>query len=175
MTLGPTGLFRVSTLALLAFGSVAHADTTAIDIPSAPALGKVAAGTAASTFTVNGSTGAVALASGNAVRFNSPGTISTPTVSVTCNGNVAARTVTVTVTSTGSGRANITNFTRTNTGGIGTFGGATTGSPLIFTIQFPSGGGANTATFKLGMTVQIATTGTTGVRSLPYTVATSRP
>lgn len=165
-------------LALLALGSVAHADTTTIDIPSAPALGKVAAGTAASNFTVDGSTGAVARASGDAVRFNSPGTISTPTVSVTCNacnGNAAARTITVTITSTGSGRANITSFTRTNTGGTGTFGGATTGSPLSFTILFPNGGGANTATFKLGMTVTIATTGTTGLRSLPYTIATSRP
>lgn len=179
MTFKPAIILRMLTTALVVFGSAAHADNVAIDTSTAPAMGKVVPGSATSTFTVDGSTGSVALATGNAVRFNSPGTISTPTVTVTCaspcNGNAANRTMTVTVTSTGSGRATITSFTRTNMSSGVTFNGNTTGSPLSFTILFPMGSGANTASFKLGMTVQVATSGATGLRSLPYQISTSRP
>ena len=179
MNFNPAMIVRMLTTALVGFGSVAYAaDSIVIDNSTVPAMVKVAEGSATSTFTVDGSTGAVVRASGDAVRVNSPGTVSTPTITVTCspcNGNTASRTMTVTVTSTGSGRATITSFTRTNMSSGVTFGSATTGSPLVFTILFPSGSGTNTASFKLGMTVQVANTGATGLRSLPYQISTSRP
>ena len=179
MSCRPSTILRMLTTALIGLGSAAQAaDSVVIDNATVPAMGKVATGSATSTFTVDGSTGAVARFSGDAVRVNSPGTVVTPTVTVTCapcSGNAASRTMTVTVTSTGSGRATLTSFTRTNMSSGVTFGGAVTGSPLIFTILFPSGGGTNTASFKLGMTVQVANSGATGVRSLPYQISTSRP
>jgi hypothetical protein len=179
MNFAPTMILRTLSMVLVGFGTGAQAaDSIAIDNSTVPAMGKVAAGSVTSTFTVDGSTGAVVRATGNAVRVNSPGTVSTPTITVTCapcTGNAASRTMTVTVTSTGSGRATITSFTRTNMSSGVTFGSATTGSPLVFTIQFPGGSGPNTASFKLGMTVQVANTGATGVRSLPYQISTSRP
>jgi hypothetical protein len=179
MNLGPAMILRTLSMVLIGFGTVAQAaDSIAIDNFTVPAMGKVAAGSVTSTFTVDGSTGTVARASGDAVRVNAPGTVSTPTITVSCapcNGNAASRLMTVTVTSTGSGRATLTSFTRTNMSSGVTFGGAATGSPLVFTIQFPGGSGTSTASFKLGMTVQVANTGATGVRSLPYQISTSRP
>jgi hypothetical protein len=155
--------------------------TVAISPTAAPTLGRVVGGTSVSTFSVDASSGTVTRLSGNAVRLTS-GSVTTPTITVVCKTNCAnSRVVNVTITAGAvTGRTSITNFTYSNFSSSHsgtTTSGSTTGSPLTFAIQFPTGNGGTdkSATFKLGMTTSVATTGARGDGAFAYTVSVVRP
>lgn len=155
--------------------------TVAISPTPAPTLGRVVGGTSPSTFSINASTGTVTRLTGNAVRLTS-GSVTTPTITVVCKANCTggSRTLNVTVTAgAATGRTSITNFTYADFSSAAgaTPSGSTSGSPLTFSILFSNGGGSvdKSATFKLGMTTSVATTGARGDGTFAYTVSVVRP
>jgi hypothetical protein len=158
-------------------------DSVTIDQESLPNLGKVIPINSAASFRVDPSTGSITRISGNAVRPGNSSTVSTPTVTITCNRSILSSAVcskntvmAVTISSTSSARARISAFAISPVPGAPVTWGATTtsGNQLSFNVTFTDA--KNTvASFKLGMTVSIEASGATGAIALPYTVTISRP
>lgn len=157
-------------------------DRVTIDQASLPALGKVIPNNSAATFRIDPATATIVRISGNAIRVGN-GTASIPTVTINCDRSVLSSTVCskgtvmgVTISSNSSSRAQITAFTISPVAGTPVTWGATTtsGNQLSFNVTFTDAK-TTVASFKLGMTVQISATGTTGDIALPYTITISRP
>lgn len=152
----------------------ARADPTVTRSPAtAPALGTVIRGTA-TTFSVS-TAGAVTRTTGTAIRLSSS-TVTTPTITINCgllnlSGLCALRYIRVTITPVnGSGPATITRLrVGSMTGGTYRSGSAPAeGASLVFDLN-PLGL-LSTATFKLGMDVQLAAGATTGNTTFDYHV-----
>lgn len=179
------GSFEIllAAVAVLAAGPAAAQTVTAAVSPNsnAPALGTVVRGTSASTFVVAAGTGTIT-STGNAIRLTG-GAVTSPQITIVCKsncaGNAASRTVTVTITAgvAAPNVASITNFTRSAVSGTGlNVSSTTSGSPLTFTITFPTmGSGDKSATFNLGLTISVPSSGATGSAGIPFTVQASRP
>lgn len=154
--------------------------TVAISPTPAPALGRVVAGTATSTYSIDAAVGTVTRLTGNSVRLTS-GAVTTPSITIVCKSPCTGgnRTVNISVTAGPvTGRTSISSFgygSFTSTPAGASTSGSTSGSPLNFSIQFTTGGGDKTATFKLGMTASVAATGSTGNGTFAYTVTATRP
>lgn len=173
-------LCLVRTLPWLAFVSVLLAGTPALaqlqvtrSSATAPALGTTIRGSTTTTFTIS-TTGAVSRASGNAIRLSNA-SVTTPTVTISCgllnlNSLCALRYVRVTITpSGGSGVAHISRFR------IGSLSGASyrssapvDASSLVFDLN-PLGL-FGTATFKLGMDVELNAGAASGSQTFDYLV-----
>lgn len=158
-------------------------DSVTIDQTSLPVLGKIIPINSAATYAVDPSTATISRISGNAIRVGQSGAVSIPTVTITCDRSVLSSAVcgkgtvmAVTISSTSSARARITAFSISPVAGAPVTWGATTtsGNQLSFNITFTDAK-TTVASFKLGMTVQIAASGATGNIALPYTVTISRP
>lgn len=152
----------------------AQADPTVTRSPAtAPALGTVIRGSA-TTFSVS-TAGAVTRTSGTAIRLSSS-TVTTPTITINCgllnlSGLCALRYIRVTITPVnGSGPATITRLrVGSMTGGTYRSGSAPAeGASIVFDLN-PLGL-LTTATFKLGMDVQLAAGATTGNTTFDYHV-----
>ncbi len=171
-----------SLLSLTAFLAVSSASAQNVTITpstiSVPVLGVFVGGTTISSYTVDSTSGSITRVGGNAFPSSKAGSINTITVTCTsCNGTVGRRTINMSVTAgAASGRFSITNFTRSNEtiSPSGTVSGASSGSPLNFAVEFPSGAGTKTISFRLGMSFQLSTTGGTGARTFNYTVVAAR-
>jgi hypothetical protein len=157
-------------------------DRVTIDQTSLPNLGKVIPNNSAATFRIDPATASVTRISGNAIRIGSS-TASIPTVTINCDRSVLSSTncakgtvMRVTISSTSISRAQITAFAISPVAGAPVTWGATTtsGNQLSFNVTFTDAK-TTVASFKLGMTVQILATGTTGDIPLPYTITISRP
>lgn len=151
---------------------------------SAPAIGRFVRGSQSSAFTVAAATGSVTLASGNAVRLTS-GSVTTPTVTLTCTSGSGSgqsctssgRTFTITVTIGTASPSTSANLSLT-TASVASLSGASmltgptvNGNTLTFTIGPFSG---STATFKLGVTLNISPTAASANVSMPFTVQISK-
>lgn len=152
-----------------ATASTACAQAAAARSPAtAPALGRVVAGTSTTVFSV-AIDGSVSRASGNAVRLTAGATTS-PTITISCAGVACAlQDIRVTVTASGStGAASISRFR------VGTLTGGTyrTSAPAeagsLTLVLRPIGVGGS-ASFPLGMDVTVSP-GSTGNSSYTYTV-----
>lgn len=163
-------------LAACLLAAPAHAQlalsTDVVPAADAPALGRVVRGTSTSVFTINASTGAVTRTSGNAVRITTATPV-TPTVTIRCtslgtNCGSGSRRYTVTVqaaTSAGPG-VSVTNLTISTPSGATVISGPTYSSgTLTFVV-----GGFSTLSFKIGMSLQLPASGSTGVGTVPLTV-----
>jgi hypothetical protein len=157
--------------ALLAGAQVALT-TDVVPATDAPGLGRVVRGTSASVFTINASTGAVTRTSGNAARITSSTPV-TPTVTIRCtnagtNCTAGGRRYTVTVqagSAAGAG-ASVTNLTITTPSGATVVGGPTYASgTLTFVVS-----GFSTLSIRIGMSLQVPASGSTGVGTVPFTV-----
>lgn len=137
---------------------------------TAPVLGTVVRGSAATTFSISAA-GVVTRPTGNAIRLRST-TVTVPTVAITCgtNSNCANRDVRVVVTASGaSDDASISRFR------IGALTGATyrttapaEGASLTFDLR-PIGR-SSSASFPLGMDVVLAAASDSGADTFTYTV-----
>lgn len=162
-------------LMLVAAGR-AEADPTVTRTPAtAPTLGTAIRGSSATTFSVT-TAGAVSRTSGNAIRLTSS-SVTTPTISINCgllnlNGLCALRYIRVTITPVvGSGPATITRLrVGSMTGGVYRSGSAPAdAATLVFDLN-PLGL-LTTATFKLGMDVQLAAGAATGPTTFDYMIS----
>ena len=136
----------------------------------APALGRVVGGTAATTFEVNASTGAVTrLAGGNAVRVSTT-SVTAPTITISCGtGSCATTRVRVTVSAVASSGPSISQFTVTDLTGTTFDGGAPApGSSLAFRLQ-PIGKNRS-ASFRVGLRVTVPSSPSSGSYTFGYTV-----
>lgn len=153
-------------LALPAFAQVAVSRTPA----TAPVLGTVVRGSAATTFTIS-TAGVVARASGNAIRLSSA-SVTPPTVTVSCGVgiNCTTRDIRVTITATGaSDDASITLFRiGTLTGGTYRTSAPADGASLTFDLR-PLGA-SRSASFPLGMNILLAAASDSGTDTFTYTV-----
>jgi len=163
-----------AALTLLAAGQ-AQADPTVTHSPAtAPTLGTTIRGSSATTFSIS-TAGAVSRTSGNAIRL-STSSVTTPTINISCgllnlNSLCALRYIRVTITPvTGSGAAHITRLR------VGSLTGATyrTGSAPAeggsVTFDLNPLGLLTTASFKLGMDVQLAAGAASGNTTFDYIV-----
>ena len=158
-------------------------DRVTIDQTSLPVLGKIIPLNSAATYRVDPATGDISRISGNAVRVGNNSIASVPTVTISCDRSILSSAVCskgtvmgVTISSTSSARAQITAFAISPVPGAPVTWGATTasGNQLSFNITFTDAK-TTVASFKLGLTVQIAASGATGDIALPYTITISRP
>ena len=158
-------------------------DRVTINQTSLPNLGKVIPiGSASTSFSIDPASAVVTRISGNAQR-SGPSVVTLPTVTINCDRSLLSSAVCskgtvmgVTISSTSSARAQITAFAITPVAGSPVTWGATTtsGNQLSFNITFTEP--KNTvASFKLGMTVQVSSSGNSGDIALPYTITISRP
>ncbi|MDQ8028960.1 MAG: hypothetical protein REJ23_09545 [Brevundimonas sp.] len=160
---------------MLTSAGQAQADPTVTRSPAtAPTLGTVIRGSSATTFSVTAA-GAVSRTSGNAIRLTSS-SVTTPTITINCgllnlNGLCALRYIRVTITPvTGSGPANITRFrVASMTGGTYRSGSAPAEASTL-TFDLNPLGLLTTATFKLGMDVQLAANAASGNQTFDYLV-----
>lgn len=161
----------VAGLAALTLASPAAAQISIGNSPaSAPALGRVARGTTATVFVINPSTGAVTRVSGNAARVTT-GTVTSPTITVTCGigGNCKSRNIRVRVTAGASSDATIVSFAVSNLTGSTYVTGSPPNEAASLDFQITTPGGNASATFKLGLRVQVAASAA-GLYNLPWTV-----
>lgn len=160
-------------LMFLAAGS-AHADPTVTRSPAtAPVLGTTIRGSSATTFSIT-TAGAVSRTSGNAIRLSSS-SVTTPTITINCgllnlNGLCALRYIRVTITPVAASPAQITRLrVGSMTGGVYRTGSAPAeASSLVFDLN-PLGL-FTTATFKLGMDVQLAAGAASGLQTFDYMI-----
>lgn len=146
---------------------------------NAPALGIFVAGSTTSSYTLDSATGTITRVSGDAFPVTKSVAVNTVTINcANCRGGAGNRTINVSITANApSGRFSITNFTRSNavsTPAGSTVTGASSGSPLNFTIVLPNGGGAKSLSFRLGLSFQLANSGGTGGRAFNYTIVATR-
>ncbi|MDB5442260.1 MAG: hypothetical protein JWP73_636 [Phenylobacterium sp.] len=164
-------------LATVLLGGRAEAATTyTVGLSAtAPNIGKVSSGSAATDFTVAAATGSVSVGAGGGqfIPYNAVRTALT-TITISCSGTSCANTVAVTVAAgAATGRASpITGFTadfsgsstaRLSNGQTSASGGST----LTMTL---AGIGSGSKTFTLGMTIPILTAGTAGNATAAYSV-----
>lgn len=161
---------------MLVTAGQAQADPTVTRSPAvAPTLGTIIRGSSATTFSISAA-GAVSRTSGNAIRLTTS-SVTTPTVTINCgllnlNSLCALRYIRVTITPvTGSGPATITRLrVASMTGGTYRTGSAPAeAATLVFDLN-PLGL-FTTATFKLGMDVQLAAGAATGNTTFDYLVS----
>lgn len=162
-------------LILVAAGQ-AQADPTVTRSPAvAPTLGTTIRGSSATTFSISAA-GAVSRISGDAIRLTTS-SVTTPTITINCgllnlNSLCALRYIRVTITPVaGSDPATITRLrVASMTGGTYRTGSAPAeGVTLVFDLN-PLGL-LTTATFKLGMDVQLAAGAATGNTTFDYFVS----
>jgi len=141
-----------------------------------PDLGKLAAGSSATSFTVDAQTGSIGIGSGGAQFIPYNATRSSPqTVTVSCSGGSCGGTISVTITAgAATGRLGTISafsgyfaspFTGKLTSGT-TVSGA---SPLTFNMTGPANG--KSVTFGLGLTVPVNTSGTLGNATSSYSIS----
>jgi hypothetical protein len=152
----------------------AHAESLALSVTSgAPNLGKVVRGAASTAFTIT--TAGVVSQTGPAIRISS-GSVTAPTISITCNGNGHCnnRAITFTITAGGGPPARFTKFSVScSSGCAGTTVSPVSGpSPLVFTL---SGMNGNNVQFKVGGEVTVDALAASGVKTLPFTVGAVLP
>ena len=153
----------------------AQANPTVTRSPAtAPTLGTVIRGSSATTFSVTAA-GAVTRTSGDAIRLTSS-SVTTPTITINCgllnlSGLFALRYVRVTITPvTGTGPATITRLRVASlTGGAYRTGSAPAAASTL-TFDLNPLGLLTTATFKLGMDVQLAANATSGNQTFDYLI-----
>jgi hypothetical protein len=162
-------------LMLVAAGR-AEADPTVTRSPAvAPTLGTVIRGSSATTFSVT-TAGTVSRTSGDAIRLTSS-SVTTPTISINCgllnlNGLCALRYIRVTITPVvGSGPATITRLRVGSMSGGAYRGGSAPAEGATVTFDLNPLGLLATATFKLGMDVQLAAGGPTGPTTFDYLIS----
>lgn len=160
--------------------SASKFDTVVIENSNAPNFGTIMRGSASSRFKVSGATGALTRVSGNAQRFTSGTTITTPRITISCNESLlssrkCSRNTVMTVTVSSTAPLPVAFEIAQTTGNALTWGTPVTNENRIsFTITF-NNQQSTTAAFNLGMLVDIPSSAATGQLSLPYTVAISRP
>ncbi|RZI99465.1 MAG: hypothetical protein EON90_11400 [Brevundimonas sp.] len=163
-------VFALASLVVLGFAGTASAQVTIGRSPAtAPVLGTTVRGSTTSVFSIS-STGAVTRLSGTAIRLSSTA-VTVPTISIYCNlSNCITRRMRVTIIPAGqSADAGIVNFRVSNLTGATWYTGAPAdGSSITFDLN-PIGL-LGTATFKLGMDVQLAAGSALGVETFNYTV-----
>ncbi|WP_122464521.1 MULTISPECIES: hypothetical protein [Brevundimonas] len=165
----------VAGLALLsvASASAAQAPTVSRSPATSPQLGRVIAGATTTTFSIS-TAGAVTRTSGDAIRLTNT-SVTAPTVTISCgllnlNSVCALRNIRVTVTATGAtGETRIVRLRAgTLTGSTYRAGGVREGTTLTFDIN-PIGI-LGSASFPLGMDVQVDAGAQPGADSFTYTV-----
>lgn len=164
LVLGALGLGASSANAQVA---VSYAPATS------PVLGTVVRGTSVTTFSV-ATSGAVTRTGGDAIRLSTAQT-TTPTVSISCgllnlSGLCALRNIRVRIQSASASQATVTRLR------VGSLTGATyaTSAPAeasSLTFDLNPIGLLNTATFKLGMDIQVPAGASSGVNNFNYTVS----
>lgn len=145
--------------------------------------GLVVASATQSEFRVDPQNGAIRRTSGDAIFIVGPASVSLPMVTITCDRSILSSTncgrntvMTVTVSSSSNGRARISSFDIAPVPGSATFSPMIrNGNQVSFTITFNSNNRPNVASFNLGVSVLVTTSGATGEMPLPYTVTISRP
>lgn len=141
---------------------------------TAPTLGTTIRGTSTTTFTVS-TAGTVTRTSGDAIRLTSS-SVTTPTITISCgllniSGLCAVRYVRVTITPVnGSGPAQITRLRVGSLSGATYRTGATPTEGGTVAFDLNPLGLFGTATFKLGMDVQLAAGAVSGVHTYDYLV-----
>lgn len=145
--------------------------------------GRVVSSANQSEFRIDPQNGQIQRTAGDAILFGGPPLASLPMVTITCDRSILSSTncgrntvMTVTVSSSSNGRARIGSFDIAPVAGSATFSPMTrNGNQVSFTITFNSNNRPNVASFNLGVSVLITTSGATGDIPLPYTVTISRP
>ena len=162
-------------LLMLAGAGQVQADPTVTRSPAtAPTLGTVIRGSSATTFSVTAA-GAVTRTSGNAIRLTSS-SVTTPTITINCgllnlNGLCALRYIRVTITPvTGAGPATITRLRVGSMTGGSFRNGSAPAEASTLTFDLNPLGLLTTATFKLGMDVQLAANAASGQRTFDYLI-----
>ena len=150
---------------------------------SSAQLGKIVAGNTMGIFEVNPTTGAISKKSGGGQRLTQTSTVTTPTVTISCDLSLASSAVcnngtvmTVTITSTAMTRVKLSTFTIGSTTGTSVVWGTpvSTANSTSFTVTFHDKK-QTVASFRMGYQLDVGTTGSTGNMTLPYTVSISRP
>ena len=171
-------LAAVAAAAALAIAAHAEAQTvTVVTSPAtdAPDLDRVVVvGGGATVFGIDAATGAVTRLSGAAIRLTTA-SATTPTVSISCSGDVSAcasQSMQVSISAVGgAGDADFTQFSVSNLSNATFMGGAPApAASLNFSLN-PIG--ALTATFSLGARVSVSGTAASGPHSYSYLVSAS--
>lgn len=164
----------LAALPITALPRVANAQLQVTPSPAtSPVLGTTIRGTSATTFSIT-TAGAVTRTSGNAIRLSSA-SVTTPTISIGCgflnvSGLCAVRSVRVTIVPvTGSGPASIVKLRVGSLSGA-TYSGSAPAESSAITFDLQPLGLFGTATFKLGMDVQLAAGAASGAKVYEYQV-----
>ena len=138
---------------------------------TAPTLGTTIRGTATTTFSVT-TAGVVTRSSGNAIRL-STGSVTTPTLTVSCGLSlVCGRYVRVTITPvSGTGPATISRFRVGSLSGTSFRSGGAPAESSTLSFDLNPVGILGSATMKLGMDVQLAANAETGLDTFDYLVS----
>lgn len=159
---------------MFAAGSAWANPTVTRSPAAAPTLGTVIRGSSATTFSITGA-GVVSRASGNAIRLSSS-SVTTPTITIQCGllnliSLCALRYIRVTITPvTGSGPASITRLRVASMSGGAYRTGSAPSEASSLTFDINPLGLFTTASFKLGMDVQLAANAASGVQTFDYLV-----
>lgn len=152
-----------------------------------PNIGKVASGTASTNFTVNAASGSISIGSGGAqfIPYNATRSSFT-TITINCSGGKKCHsnnvTVTITAGAAGSDRLGAINgFEADFTGGAtaqlnsgATSQSCSSCSSMTMTLKpVATSGNSGSATFHLGLTVPVLTSGTLGTGTASYTISAS--
>lgn len=172
----------VLLLAAVLFAGQSRAAALSIGLSStSPSLGNIASGTASTTFTVAAGSGAVSIGSGGAqfIPYNAVRSSKT-TITVNCSGGGQCHQSNVTITITAgsaTGRLGPVNSLAVDFGNGATaqYVSGTTScascSSMTFVIKpVATSGNSGSATFNLGLTVPVTTSGTLGNATAAYTV-----
>jgi hypothetical protein len=152
---------------------------------TAPNIGKVAAGTSATSFTVNAASGAVSIGTGGAqfVPYNATRTALT-TITINCTGGSKCSTNNITVTLSAVSATNrmgtvsawSADFTGAATARLNSGATSQTSATSTMTMTLKpvvTSGNSGSATFHLGLTVPVNTSGTLGGATSTYSVQAS--
>lgn len=165
------GLMMFGTMLLLASPAAAQLSISRSPSGTAPVIGTVVRGSAATTFSIS-TTGVVTRTSGNAIRLSTT-SLTPPTISINCGLTLVScllRDVRVVVTASGaSDDGSITRFrVGSLTGGTYRTGAPAEGASLTFDLR-PIGAGRS-VTFPLGMDVRLTAGADSGTDTFTYTV-----
>lgn len=160
-------------LLMVSAGQVSADPTVTRSPATAPTLGTTIRGSSASTFSITAA-GAVTRTSGNAIRLTTS-SVTTPTITINCgllnlSSLCALRYIRVTISPvSGTGPATITRFRVASLTG-GTYRTSAPAEASTLTFDINPLGLATTATFKLGMDVQLAANAASGNQTFDYLV-----
>lgn len=164
----------LTALMTTALPGIADAQLQVDHTPStAPALGKTIRGSSTTVFKIT-TAGVVTRTSGNAILLSS-GSVTAPTISIGCgflnlSGLCAARNIRVTIIPvTGTGPAKIVMFRMGSLTGA-SYSGSAPGESGTLTFDLQPLGLFGTATFKLGMDVQLNAGAASGAETYSYQV-----